>query len=609
MKKFLIVLIIALFICSLTGVSVSAEETTGSLSDNNFLVIKDYKDIVPNDHIIFSAFINGVEETIKVNAVYSLNESGEHELNDITLLDSAELSNFADSVFGLYSYTIGTNDYYTITEYAAPLKFADYFNTAKLGVANFSEWQTTWSNVPNQSRKDLIRFNQDTVIYVVSKNDKKVEIITPESNFTINFDTDMTGATFAADRIGYGDQTTLNPTVEKYGIMHGVASFVYFVTDANFTPPTTPATPIGYKIVYIESDLESTNFGTPEDIKFDNGDPNTKYYKYTPDNEAYYLSTFSSINEIYVDESYSKSTNNKLVAGVYFLNQNNIVADHIEISDIQPSNTLKDGELSAKFYVKKIKSSEINLYDYAQIRFDIEDSDLSSLKKTANIQTIIFKFFEYDGEKLSSVNKHDTALLEYLSKNFYDTKSGTEIAAEVLVAGNTYSGFNSETTFPNNTFRGIVYNYVVDTGDNSYIINYNSNGGTGTPQAQITDLGIECTISNKIPSKPGFTFLGWSTSANGEVEFDSGDSYSGNTSITLYAVWGPLFGDVDVDGKVDSIDVIKLARHLATWTGYENINMTNADVDGDGEITVSDSAILARHWAGWIKYQDLPYME
>ncbi|MBE6606312.1 MAG: hypothetical protein E7635_04675 [Ruminococcaceae bacterium] len=85
------------------------------------------------------------------------------------------------------------------------------------------------------------------------------------------------------------------------------------------------------------------------------------------------------------------------------------------------------------------------------------------------------------------------------------------------------------------------------------------------------------------------------------------ETYASTNSITFIEITGDIPGDVDVDGKVDSIDVIKLARHLATWTGYENINMTNADVDGDGEITVSDSAILARHWAGWIKYQDLPY--
>ncbi len=87
------------------------------------------------------------------------------------------------------------------------------------------------------------------------------------------------------------------------------------------------------------------------------------------------------------------------------------------------------------------------------------------------------------------------------------------------------------------------------------------------------------------------------------------ETYASANSITFVAISGDILGDVDIDGKVDSIDVIKLARHLATWTGYENINMTNADVDGDGEITVSDSAILARHWAGWIKYQTLPYVE
>lgn len=86
------------------------------------------------------------------------------------------------------------------------------------------------------------------------------------------------------------------------------------------------------------------------------------------------------------------------------------------------------------------------------------------------------------------------------------------------------------------------------------------------------------------------------------------ETYASANSITFVAISGNIPGDIDTDGKVDSIDVIKLARHLASWTGYEAISESNADVDGDGEITVSDSTILARHWAGWIKYQTLPYL-
>lgn len=84
-------------------------------------------------------------------------------------------------------------------------------------------------------------------------------------------------------------------------------------------------------------------------------------------------------------------------------------------------------------------------------------------------------------------------------------------------------------------------------------------------------------------------------------------TYANDSGITFEIIDTMISGDVDTDGKVNSVDVIKLARYLADWDGYDTINEVNSDVDADGEITVSDSAVLARHWAGWISYATLPY--
>ncbi len=78
----------------------------------------------------------------------------------------------------------------------------------------------------------------------------------------------------------------------------------------------------------------------------------------------------------------------------------------------------------------------------------------------------------------------------------------------------------------------------------------------------------------------------------------------------LYLPYGEdvvLYGDVDGDKAVTAADVIKVARRLAGWSGYDEVKNANADVDGDGTFTIKDSIILARHWAGWISYKDLPY--
>lgn len=68
-----------------------------------------------------------------------------------------------------------------------------------------------------------------------------------------------------------------------------------------------------------------------------------------------------------------------------------------------------------------------------------------------------------------------------------------------------------------------------------------------------------------------------------------------------------VYGDMDGNGVVDSVDVIKLARHIGLWSGYESVNETLADVNGDGKITLLDNIVLARHWAGWRSYAELPY--
>lgn len=71
----------------------------------------------------------------------------------------------------------------------------------------------------------------------------------------------------------------------------------------------------------------------------------------------------------------------------------------------------------------------------------------------------------------------------------------------------------------------------------SYKITYNANGGTGAPSAQTKWYGTNLKLSTTKPTKTGYTFQGWATSASGGVAYASGATYSANTAVTLYAVW------------------------------------------------------------------------
>lgn len=71
----------------------------------------------------------------------------------------------------------------------------------------------------------------------------------------------------------------------------------------------------------------------------------------------------------------------------------------------------------------------------------------------------------------------------------------------------------------------------------SYTVSYNANGGSGAPANQTKWYGTALTLSSTKPTRTGYTFQGWATSASGAVAYKAGGSYTGNAALTLYAVW------------------------------------------------------------------------
>lgn len=72
----------------------------------------------------------------------------------------------------------------------------------------------------------------------------------------------------------------------------------------------------------------------------------------------------------------------------------------------------------------------------------------------------------------------------------------------------------------------------------SYTVSYSANGGTGAPSSQTKWKDQTLTLSGTKPTKSGYSFLGWSTSASAtSATYSAGGSYTNNSSATLYAVW------------------------------------------------------------------------
>lgn len=72
----------------------------------------------------------------------------------------------------------------------------------------------------------------------------------------------------------------------------------------------------------------------------------------------------------------------------------------------------------------------------------------------------------------------------------------------------------------------------------SYTVSYNANGGTGAPSNQTKWKDQLLTLTLTKPTRTGYTFSNWNTKSDGSGDsYNSGGTYAGNASITLYAIW------------------------------------------------------------------------
>ena len=72
----------------------------------------------------------------------------------------------------------------------------------------------------------------------------------------------------------------------------------------------------------------------------------------------------------------------------------------------------------------------------------------------------------------------------------------------------------------------------------NYTITYNANGGSGAPGKQTKTHGVTLYLSATVPTRSGYTFLGWSTNnAATSASYLQGSGFTTNANTTLYAVW------------------------------------------------------------------------
>ncbi|MBQ9553124.1 MAG: InlB B-repeat-containing protein [Clostridia bacterium] len=149
---------------------------------------------------------------------------------------------------------------------------------------------------------------------------------------------------------------------------------------------------------------------------------------------------------------------------------------------------------------------------------------------------------------------------------------------------------------------GIVYDTKTITvtvpGAASYTLTYNANGGTGAPASQTGSGNI--TLSNTKPTRSGYTFKGWATSAGATTaQFSAGASFNLMGNVTLYAVWQKNATPAQPTVKSVAISDFTLNYRFSTTpqpqitadegaeytVSYSSSNPNVVSVDANGRVT------------------------
>jgi uncharacterized repeat protein (TIGR02543 family) len=146
----------------------------------------------------------------------------------------------------------------------------------------------------------------------------------------------------------------------------------------------------------------------------------------------------------------------------------------------------------------------------------------------------------------------------------------------------------------------------------SYTVSYNANGGSGAPSSQTKWKDQTLTLSTTKPTRTGYTFQGWATSASGSVAYAAGASYTANASVTLYAVWkaktytvsynanggsGAPSSQTKTHGTALTLSTTKPTRANYTFLGWAtSASATTATYAAGGSYTANATVTLYAVW-------------
>ena len=122
----------------------------------------------------------------------------------------------------------------------------------------------------------------------------------------------------------------------------------------------------------------------------------------------------------------------------------------------------------------------------------------------------------------------------------------------------------------------------------TYAVTYNKNTTdtvSNLPSAQTKTYGVDLTLSSTKPTRTGYTFAGWATSASGAVAYAAGAKYTANAAVTLYAVWSA--SKATLGSVTSSVEIGKTNGGTASWNIPNSAYTYKLELSLSGATTVS----------------------
>jgi uncharacterized repeat protein (TIGR02543 family) len=132
---------------------------------------------------------------------------------------------------------------------------------------------------------------------------------------------------------------------------------------------------------------------------------------------------------------------------------------------------------------------------------------------------------------------------------------------------------------------------------------YNANGGTGAPAGTSSVTDATVTVSSTVPTRTGYLFAGWNTSADGNgTSRSAGDTFTTPAAnVTLFAQWTPRSYVIIYDANNGSsapnsqieqyLATATLSATAAVRTGYIFMEWNTA-ADGSGASYLASGSLL-----------------